>query len=170
MSVQTELSKLYKRYEKYITIGIQLFKPALTTKGVVKMRRMMGVIAVCCVVIVCAVVPAWADDTLDGTWNMHIEVLKGPNKGMEEEYTIVINQQLENGTLDGKTIDDSGKQIGRVSGLIKRTIIELAFSFGDDRAMSTMHWSPDGTMMGGIFRLRNGGEGVVYGIKEKNQE
>ncbi len=111
----------------------------------------------------------YADDTLDGIWNVHIEVVKGVNKGLKADYKLSLTQEISSGRIDGSTIDESGKQIGRASGLIKRTIIELAFSFENDRAMATMHWSPDGTMMGGIFRLRNGGEGVVYAIKDQKE-
>ncbi len=133
------------------------------------MKSWLGSLVLCVMMslIVCNS-SVYADGSLDGKWKIHIEVLNGSNRGMQSDYIMEITQDITNGRIDGKTVDDSDKQIGRVSGLIKRTIVELAFSFEDDRAMTTMHLSADGTMMGGIFRLRNGGEGVVYCLKKGN--
>ena len=90
--------------------------------------------------------------TIDGSWKIHIKVLKGGSQGVDSDYIMEITQDITDGSIVGKTVDDSGEQIGRVSGLIKRTIIELAFSFEKDRAMTTMHLSPDGNHDGRHFQ------------------
>ena len=113
---------------------------------------------------------AIADDTLDGTWVLTVKVVKGPAKGFEQEHMINITQNLETGRIDGKTFDDSEKQVGRVSGLIKRTLIEMTFSYLKDVYRSSLHLSHDGTFIGGIFRRADGSEGVIYALKEKAKE
>jgi len=111
-----------------------------------------------------------ADDTLDGTWVLTVKVVKGPAKGFEQEHIINITQNLETGRIDGKTFDDAEKQVGRVSGLIRRTLIEMTFSYLKDVYRSSLHLSHDGTFIGGIFRRVDGSEGVIYALKEKSQE
>ncbi len=110
---------------------------------------------------------AYADDSLDGTWNLYSEVVKGTNKGLKTEHTVIISQDLSNGRIDGKTIDKDEKQIGRLSGLIKGTIIEMTFSYKKEVLRATLHLNPDGKFIGGIFRNMEGGEGIIYGLKRK---
>ena len=113
---------------------------------------------------------AVADDTLDGTWILTVKVVKGPAKGFEQEHMLKITQDLESGRIDGKTFDDADKQVGRVSGLVRRTLIEMTFSYLKDVYRSSLHLSYDGTFIGGIFRRADGSEGVIYALKEKKKE
>ncbi|MEW6534660.1 MAG: hypothetical protein AB1454_03435 [Candidatus Auribacterota bacterium] len=110
-----------------------------------------------------------ADDTLDGKWTLYTEVVRGTNKGLESETTINITQDLSNGRIDGKALEGDETQIGRVSGLVKGTFIEMTFSYEKRVLRCSLNLNHDGTFIGGIFRSLDGGEGVIYGIKEKKE-
>ncbi|MCD6459334.1 hypothetical protein J7L67_01545 [bacterium] len=111
-----------------------------------------------------------ADDTLDGTWILTVKVVKGPAKGFEQEHMINITQDLATGRIDGKTFDDSKKQVGRVSGLVRQNRIEMTFSYLKDVYRSSLSLSYDGRFIGGIFRRVDGNEGVIYALKEKSKD
>lgn len=113
---------------------------------------------------------AKADSSLDGVWTIHSKVVKGVNKGLSTEHTISITQDLSNGRIDGKTIGDDETQIGRVSGLVRGTIVEMTFSFKNEVLRGSMTLSADGRLMGGIFRGLDGGEGILYALKEDKTE
>lgn len=111
---------------------------------------------------------SYADDTLDGTWDLYSEVVKGPGKGEKTEHIVQITQDITNGRIDGKTLDSNEKQIGRLTGLVSRTLIEMTFSYKKEVLRSTLQLSPDGTFIGGIFRRMDGGEGILYGLKRES--
>ncbi len=105
-------------------------------------------------------------DEVAGKWKLVLEVVKGPGKGSKVEAVVNITQE-ENGRIDGKTVDGDEKQVGRLSGLAKRTIIEMTFSQKREVYRCSMHLSHDGRLFGGIFKAVSGGEGVIYGMKQE---
>lgn len=105
-------------------------------------------------------------DPVAGKWKLVLEVVKGPGKGAKIESIVNITQE-ENGRIDGKTVDSDEKQVGRLSGLAKRTIIEMTFSQKREVYRCSLHLSHDGNFFGGIFKAVSGGEGIVYGIKQE---
>ena len=106
-------------------------------------------------------------ENLQGTWDLYVEVIKGSRKGEKSQHITDIIQQPD-GRIDGKTRDKDNKQVGRVSGLVKRTKIELTFSQGKKVYRSDLSLSHNGTFMGGIFRRLDGNEGIIYGVKHED--
>ncbi|MCB1195466.1 hypothetical protein KDK77_04715 [bacterium] len=98
-------------------------------------------------------------------WELHVEVVKGARKGEKSSYTVEITQD-EDGRVEGKTLDQVNNQVGRLSGLVKRTKIEMTFSADKDKYISDLNISPQGTFIGGIFHRPDGNEGIIYGLKQ----
>ncbi len=110
-----------------------------------------------------------AGSSLEGTWELHSQVLIGPYKGNTTDNTLQITQD-PSGRIDGKTVAANDSQQGRVSGLVKRTTIEMTYSYQKDVYRCTLQLGEDANLMAGVFRRTDGSSGVIYGLKKETEE